>query len=152
MDTSFSHVTRFQTFHKAIVIYENYKLDFESVTQYFHNSFLLASSNKACARHQATLWESMIFSSLLKAQNLDSSKGFVNISASFSVLTWWIAISPLASWSLKKWCWMSMCFVQEWFTGLFANLMALSLSHKRGILVSSQPKSLRVCFIQSSWA
>src|SRR5579859_5982594 len=47
---------------------------------------------------------------------------------------------------------MSMCFVREWFTGLFTNLMALSLSHKRGIFVCSQPKSLRVCFIQSSWA
>ena len=52
MDTSFSHVTRFQTFHKAIVTYENYKLDFEIVTQYFHNSFLLASSNKACCENQ----------------------------------------------------------------------------------------------------
>ena len=106
-----------------------------------------------CARNQATLRESMIFSSLLKAQNLDSSRGLVKISANcFSVLTWWMTISPLASWSLKKWCRMSMCFVQEWFTRLFANLMALSLSHKSGILVNSHLKSFNVCFIQSSWA
>ena len=52
----------------------------------------------------------------------------------------------------KKWCRMSMCFVREWFIGLFANLMALSLSHKSGILVNSHPKSFNVCFIQSSWA
>ena len=74
-----------------------------------------------CARNQAKLRESKIFSSFLKAQNLHSSSGFVKISAScLSVLTCWSAISPLASWSLKKWCRMSMCFVREWFTGLFA--------------------------------
>ena len=58
---------------------KNYKIDFESVTQYFLNSFLLTRLNKVCARRQATLRESMIFSSLLKAQNLDSSRGFVKI-------------------------------------------------------------------------
>jgi hypothetical protein len=55
-----------------------------------------------CARNQITLRESSIFSSLRKAQNLDLSRGLVKISAScFSVLTWWILISPLTSWSLK---------------------------------------------------
>ena len=81
-EISFNH-------HIAIVTHENYKIDFESVTQYFLNSFLLTRSNKVCARDQATLRESMIFSSLLKAQNLDSSRGFVKILASyFLVLTW----------------------------------------------------------------
>ena len=99
------------------------------------------------------LQESSIFSSLRKAQNLDSSRGFVKISAScFSVLTWRISISPLVSWSLKKWCQMSMCLVLEWLTGLFASLMALSWSHNNGILVKWHPKSWRVCLIQSSWA
>ena len=99
------------------------------------------------------LQESSIFSSLCKAQNLDSSRGFVKISAScFSVLTWWILISPLVSWSLKKWCRMSMCLVLEWLTGLFASFMALSLSYNNGILVKRHPKSRRVCLIQSNWA
>ena len=106
-----------------------------------------------CAIVQTTLQESRIFSSLRKAQNLDSSRGLVKISAScFLVLTWWFLIFPLASWSLKKWCRMSMCLVLEWLTGLLANFMAFLLSHKSGILVKWHPKSWRVCFIQSSLA
>ena len=70
----------------------------------------------------------------------------------FSVLRWLNAISPLASWSHKKWCLMSMCLVLEWFTGLFASLIALSLSHKSRILLNLQPKSLKVNRIQSSCA
>ena len=108
--------------------------------------------NQRCAIVQTTLWESSIFNSLRKAQNLNSSRGLVKISAScFSVITWRILISPLVSWSLK-WCWMSMCSVLEWLTGLFASFMALSLSHKSGILVKWHPKSWRVYLIQSSWA
>ena len=77
----------------------------------------------------------------------------MKISAScFSVITWRILISPLVSWSLKKWWRMSMCLVLEWLTGLFASLMALLLSHNNGILVKRHPKSRRVCLIQSSWA
>ena len=92
-------------------------------------------------------------SSLLKAQNLCSSSGLVKISASCCLmLTWCRAISPLASWSRKKWCLISMCFVRECCTGLLASLIALSLSHKCGILLNSQPKSLKVCFIHRSWA
>ena len=86
---------------------------------------------------QAKLRESKIFSSLLKAQNLYSSRGLVKISAScLSVLTCHKAISPLASWSRKKWCLISMCFVLECCTGLFASLIELSLSHKSGILLT----------------
>ena len=110
-------------------------------------------SIKWCAIVQATLRESSIFSSLRKVQNLDSSRGLVKISAScFLVLKWQILISPLVSWSLKKWCQMSICLVLEWLTGLFASFMALSLSHKSGILVNWHPKSRRVCLIQSSGA
>ena len=106
-----------------------------------------------CAIVQTTLRELSIFSSLHKAQNLDSSRGLVKISAScFLMLTWRILISPLVLWSLKKWYRMSICLVLEWFTGLFASFMALLLSHKSGILVNWHPKSWRVCLIQSSWA
>ena len=99
------------------------------------------------------LQESSIFSSLRKAQNLDSSRGLVKISANyFSVLTWQISISPLVSWSLRKWCRMSIWMVLEWLTGLFANFMALLLSHKSGISVKQHPKSWRVCLLQSCWA
>ena len=111
------------------------------------------SSIQVCTRIQVRLRESKIFSSLLKAQNLCSSRGLVKISASCrSVLTWRKAISPLASWSRKNWCLISMCFVLECCTGLLASLVALSLSDKSGILLNSQPKSLKVRFIHKSWA
>src|SRR5579883_1774766 len=47
---------------------------------------------------------------------------------------------------------MSMCLVRACCTGFLASFIALSLSHKSGILLYSQPKSLKVCLIQSSWA
>ena len=78
---------------------------FEAQYLNLFNSFLIFMlvHQSRCAIVQTTLRESRIFSSLRKAQNLDSSRGLVKISAScFSVLTWQILISPLASWSLKK--------------------------------------------------
>jgi hypothetical protein len=100
----------------------------------FQRILLVWSKQLWHARDQTTQRESRIFSSFLKLQNLDSSRGLVKISASsLSVLTWLKTISPLASWCLKKWWRMSICFVQEWLTGLFASFMALSLSHKSGI-------------------
>ena len=123
----------------------------------FEKSFFLSKPytmiTQVCTQVQARLRESKIFSSLLKAQNLCSSRGLVKISPScLSVLTCHKAISPLASWSRKKWCLISMCFFLECCTGLLASLMALSLSHKSGILLNSQPKSLKVRFIHKSWA
>jgi hypothetical protein len=113
----------------------------------------LLYSNQTCAWSQTKLQESKIFSSLLKVQNLCSSSGLVKMSAScLSVLTWLKMISALVSWSLKKWCLISICLDLEWFTGLFASLMALSLSHKSGILLNLQPKSLKVNLIQCSYA
>jgi hypothetical protein len=104
-----------------------------------------------CAWCQSKLRESRIFNSLLRVQNFCSSSVLVKISAScLLVLTWLRAISSLASWSLKKWCLMSMCVVLEWFTGLLNSLIALSLSHKSGILLNLQPKSLKVNLIQSN--
>jgi hypothetical protein len=106
-----------------------------------------------CAWCQTKLREFKIFNSLLKVQNLCSSSGFKKISANYlSVLTWLRAISPLALLSLKKWCYISMCLVLEWFMGLLASLIALSLSHKSGILPNLQSKSLKVNFIQCSCA
>ena len=115
--------------------------------------FTYLGNKQVCAISHAKLRESKIFSLLLKAQNLCSSSGLVKISACcLSVLTWLKAISPLVSWSLRKWCLMSMCLVLEWFTWLFASLIALSLSHKSRILLNLQPKSLKVNRIQSSCA
>jgi len=140
-----------------MIFWDKFLRGFERHNWTFHKLFFLPihtmKSNKLCAGVQTMLRESSIFSSLRKAQNLDSSRDLVKISAScFSVLTWLISISPLASWSLKKWCRTSMCFVLEWLMGLFVSFMALSLSHKSGILVKWHPKSRRVCLIQSSWA
>jgi hypothetical protein len=122
-------------------------------SQVFTNLLLSKSYTQTCAWSQDKFWESKIFSSLLKAQNISSSRGFVKISVScLSMLTWLKAISPLVSWSLMKWCLMSMCFDLECFTGLLASLMALALTHKSGTLLNLQPKSLKVSLIQSSWA
>jgi hypothetical protein len=113
----------------------------------------IRNSSNLCVRFQVKLRESKIFSSLLRKQNLVSSRGFVKISASwFSGFTWHNLISPFASWCLRKWCVISMCLVLECCTRLLASLMALSLSHSNGILLNSQPKSLKVCFIHSNWA
>jgi hypothetical protein len=80
--------------------------------------------------------ESRTFSSLRSLQKVFSSKGLVKISASwFSVLTWNTSISPFCWWSLKKWCWMSMCFVRLCLTGFSAIRIALSLSHRSGTLL-----------------
>jgi hypothetical protein len=56
----------------------------------------------------------MILSSLLSSQNLLSSRGLVKISVSCSlVLTCEITMSPLMTYSLKKWCRISMCLILE---------------------------------------
>ena len=53
-----------------------------------------------CAKVQATLLKSMIFSSCLNSRNLASSKGFVKISARLSwALTYFSLISPRLMWS-----------------------------------------------------
>ena len=71
------------------------------------------------------LRKSNMFNSFLSLQNLFSSSGLVNMSASWSsVPTLSIAMSPFIWWSLMKWCLMSMCK-----TRLLVSLTALSLSH-----------------------
>ena len=74
-----------------------------------------------CTRFQATFEKSMMFSSFLNLQNRDSSKGLVNISAYWSsVQIPSILISPLFTWSLRKWWRISICLVLECWTGLVA--------------------------------
>jgi hypothetical protein len=114
---------------------------------------MIKSINHMYAIHQSKFSESKTFSSLRNPQNLFSSKGLVKISASwFSVLMWQTSISPLCWWSLKKWCWMSMCLVRLCSTGLSTKRIALSLSHRSGTLLRLKPMSRRVCLIQSSYA
>ena len=102
---------------------------------------------------QLMLEKSRIFNSFLSLQNLFSSSGLVNISASWSsVPTLSIQMSPFCWWSLMKWWRTSICFVLECWTGLLVSLTALSLSHSNGTCLNLIPKSLKVAFIQSNWA
>ena len=76
-----------------------------------------------------TFEDSKIFSSHRNLQNLFSSKGLVKISASWSsIFTWSMRIFPLRKWSRRKWWRIWMCMVFECCTGLYAILIALSLS------------------------
>lgn len=101
---------------------------------------------------QTTFWESKMLSSLLKVQNLDSSRGLVNILGCFLVPTWCITISSFVSWSPKKWWCIPICLVLEWLITLLASFVALSLSHRSRILVKWYPKLLSVYRIQRSCA
>jgi hypothetical protein len=93
-----------------------------------------------CIQPQATFERSITFISLLNVQNLVSSSGFVNILANWSsVPIEYIVISPFPTWSLKKWCRISICFVLECWTGFVANFTALSLSHMRGTFLKMIP-------------
>ena len=85
------------------------------------------------AQFLVKLLKSSTLSSFRNLQKVASSSGLVKISANWSsVLTPSSDISFLATWSLRKWCRISMCLVRECWTGLFASFTALSLSHKRG--------------------
>ena len=99
--------------------------------------------------HQHIFEKSNMFNSFLSLQNLFSSNGLVNISASWSsVPTLSMQISPFYWWSLMKWLRTSMCFVLASWIRLFVNLTALSLSHSNGTFLNLIPKSLKVAFIQ----
>ena len=87
-----------------------------------------------------TLEASRMLISLCNLQNVLSSRGFVKISTNwFSERTPQSDISFLATWSLRKWWWISMCFVRECWTGLLAIFKALSLSQRSGILSNTTP-------------
>ena len=67
---------------------------------------------------------------LLISTNFSSLRGFVKISASWSfVFTNSSVMWPFCTWSLRKWCLISMYFVLECYTGFFEMFMALVLSH-----------------------
>ena len=60
--------------------------------------------------------------------------------------------SSLLTWSLMKWCRISICFVLECWTWWFVRLMELVLSHSRGTLLTFNPKSSSYCLIHKIWA
>ena len=60
--------------------------------------------------------------------------------------------SPLDTWSLRKCCFISMYLVLECMTGFLVRLIALVLSHFRGIWSRFTTKSSSCCFTQILWA
>lgn len=79
-------------------------------------------------------------------KNCSLPNGFVNMSASWlCVSTNVTSTSPLSMWSRRKRCRISMCFVLECMTGFFVMLMALVLSHRRGMQPRFTPKSRSCC-------
>ena len=117
------------------------------------NFYLGLLEGEACHMsgvHQHIFEKSNMFNSFLSLQNLFSSNGLVNISASWSsVPTLSMQMSPFCWWSLMKWWRTLMCFVLACWTGLLVNLIVLSLSHSNGTFLNLIPKSFKVAFIQS---
>ena len=103
--------------------------------------------------HQPILEKLSMFNSFLSLQNLFSSSVLVKISASWSAVpTLSIQMSPFCWWSLMKWWRTLICLVLACWTGLLVSLIALSLSHSNGTFLNLIPKSLKVAFIQSTYA
>jgi hypothetical protein len=92
-------------------------------------------------------WQTPIFPR--KSANREELRGLVKISVNcLSVTMYLISMSPFSTWSLKKWCLLSTCLIFLWKTKFLATEMALVLSHMRGTLSKTTPKSLMVCTIQ----
>ena len=53
---------------------------------------------------------------------------------------------PFCTWSLMKWCLISICLVLECWIWFLVRLMALVLSHIKGTLLICDPKSAS-CFL-----
>ena len=99
-----------------------------------HVMYYNAMQGTTQAHFLVKLLKSRTLSSFRNRQKVVSSSGLVKISVNWSsVLTPSSEISFLATWSLKKWWWISICLVRECWTGLLASFTTLSLSHKRGI-------------------
>ena len=77
---------------------------------------------------------SKIPSSLQILRKGSDGSGSVNISASWNLVsTYSKDTSFFSTWSLRKWCWISICLVLECKTGFFVRLIALLvLSHLIG--------------------
>ena len=97
-------------------------------------------------KRNASIWQgnhmtfeaSSTLSSLRNLQKVLSSRGFVKIYTNWE-RTPQSDISFLATWSLRKWRRISMCFVRECWPGLLAIFTALSLSQRSGILSNTTP-------------
>lgn len=64
----------------------------------------------------------------LRSSNLDTSKGIIKISANYLLVGMYSSTIVLSTTSsLMKWCRISMCLVQECWTGFFEILVALVL-------------------------
>jgi len=59
--------------------------------------------------------------------------------------------SPFDIWSLWKWCLISICLVLECMTRFLDRLIALVLSHFKGMWLRITPKFSSYCFIQRLW-
>ena len=87
--------------------------------------------------------------SFLKKKNLSFGKGFVNMSASYSLVSMnFISQSPLFIWSLMKWWRISMCFVLECWIWFLVRFIALVLSQSKGTMLIFKPKSSSCCLSQ----
>ena len=119
------------------------------------NFYLWLLKREACHMwgvHQHIFEKFNMFNLFLSLQNLFSSNGLVDMSASWSsVPTLSMQMSPFCWWSLMKWWRTSMCFVLAW-TRLLVSLIALSLSHSNGTFLNLILKSFKVAFIQRIYA
>jgi len=114
----------------------------------FYLALLEGEASHIVGVHQHIFEKSSMFNLFLSLQNLFSSSGLVNISASWSsvpILS--MQMSPFSWWSLMKWWRKSICFVLECWTGLLVSFIALSLSHSNSICLKLIPKPFKVAFI-----
>jgi len=89
--------------------------------------------------------------SLMKLKR-SSTNGFVKISASwFSVSTKINSISFLLTWSLIKWCFISMCFDLECWMGFFDKFITLVLSQNMGMFSYLIYKSSNWFLTHKTW-
>jgi len=114
---------------------------------------ILASMFLECSYSYTFLWGFwIIFNFSFIKLNLSSTRGLVNISTNwFSVSTKINSISFLFTWSLIKWCFISICFDLECWMGFFHKFIALVLSQNIGIFVYLIEKSSSWFFIHNTW-
>ena len=95
---------------------------------------------------------SKIPSSLRILRKGSDGNGFVKISASWSLVSTYSKDTTFFStWSLRKWCRISMCLVLECKTWFFVRLIALVLSHLIGTQPSFKSYSRSCCLVHKIW-